>query len=442
MHLAVAPACNIQCNYCNRKYDCANESRPGVVSELLSPDQAVQKTLAVAEHIPQLSVIGIAGPGDPLANPERTFETFRGLSAKAPDLKLCVSTNGLNLPQCVDELVKHNIGHVTITINCIDPDIGAKIYPWIFWNHRRVRGRKAAEILIEQQLKGLEMLVERDVLVKVNSVMIPEVNAEHLQEVNRVVKAKGAFLHNIMPLIADASHGTYYGVMGQRGPTPEELQALQDVCAGDMRMMRHCRQCRSDAIGMLGEDRNAEFSLERIAAMKIDPEAAMAKRAQTQQEIWQQVEQRRQGGDRLVDLTPTQPSTPARPVLVAVATKGGGMVNEHFGHAREFLVYEASSTGVRFVGRRQTEQYCHGPVDCGEGESVLDRNVRALAGCEALLCAKIGIDPWDKLEAAGIQPNSEHALEPIEDAVLAVYHEMLRSGRLHDTASTAGQASA
>ena len=32
MHVAVAPACNIQCNYCNRKYDCANESRPGVVS--------------------------------------------------------------------------------------------------------------------------------------------------------------------------------------------------------------------------------------------------------------------------------------------------------------------------------------------------------------------------------------------------------------------------
>ena len=35
MHVAVAPACNIQCNYCNRKFDCANESRPGVVSELL-----------------------------------------------------------------------------------------------------------------------------------------------------------------------------------------------------------------------------------------------------------------------------------------------------------------------------------------------------------------------------------------------------------------------
>ncbi len=142
MHAAVAPACNIQCNYCNRKYDCANESRPGVVSEVLTPEQAVKKTLAVAAAIPQMSVLGIAGPGDPLANPQRTFETFRGIAEHAPDIKLCVSTNGLNLPQCVDELQKYNIDHVTITINCVDPDIGAKIYPWIFWSNKRVFGRR------------------------------------------------------------------------------------------------------------------------------------------------------------------------------------------------------------------------------------------------------------------------------------------------------------
>ena len=103
MHVAVAPACNIQCHYCNRKYDCSNESRPGVVSELLTPDQAVRKVMAVAANIPQMTVLGIAGPGDPLANPERTFDTFRQLSEKAPDIKLCVSTNGLTLPQPLAE---------------------------------------------------------------------------------------------------------------------------------------------------------------------------------------------------------------------------------------------------------------------------------------------------------------------------------------------------
>ena len=182
MHVAVAPACNIQCHYCNRKYDCSNESRPGVVSELLNPDQAVKKVMAVAANIPQMTVLGIAGPGDPLANPERTFETFRQLTEKAPDIKLCVSTNGLSLPEQVEELCKHNIDHVTITINCIDPEIGAQIYPWVFWNNRRIKGKKGAKILIEQQQKGLEMLTERGILVKVNSVMIPGVNDEHLEE--------------------------------------------------------------------------------------------------------------------------------------------------------------------------------------------------------------------------------------------------------------------
>ena len=64
MHVAVAPACNIQCHYCNRKYDCANESRPGVVSELLTPDQAVKKVMAAASTTPQKNDLGEKGRGN------------------------------------------------------------------------------------------------------------------------------------------------------------------------------------------------------------------------------------------------------------------------------------------------------------------------------------------------------------------------------------------
>ncbi len=431
MHLAVAPACNIQCHYCNRKYDCANESRPGVVSELLTPEQAVQKTLAVAAAIPELAVVGIAGPGDPLANPERTFATFRALSAQAPDLKLCVSTNGLALPEHVEELVKHNIGHVTITINCLDPDIGAKIYPWIFWNHRRIRGRRAAEILIARQLEGLELLVAKDVLVKINSVMIPGVNAEHLKEVNRIVKQKGAFLHNIMPLLARPEHGSYYGLTGQREPGFQELHTLQESCGAQLKTMRHCRQCRSDAVGLLGQNRSDEFSLDKVRHLRLDPQAAMAKRTETHAAIRKRLAERQ---TRTTTPFAPQPSMPApRPVLMAVASKGGGLIDEHFGQAQEFLLYEVSIAGARLLGHRQADQYCTGPADCGDAEPRLNGIIRALAGCELLLCAKIGYAPWQKLESAGIQPNSEHALEPIEDALTAVYREWLAAGKLDQT---------
>ncbi|MDD2759613.1 MAG: nitrogenase cofactor biosynthesis protein NifB [Methylomonas sp.] len=432
MHVAVAPACNIQCHYCNRKYDCANESRPGVVSELLTPDQAVKKTMAVAATIPQMTVLGIAGPGDPLANPERTFETFRRLSDEAPDIKLCVSTNGLALPDSVEELSKHNIDHVTITINTVDPEIGAQIYPWIFWENKRIHGVEGARILIEQQQKGLEMLVAKGILVKVNSVMIPGVNDKHLAEVSKIVKAKGAFLHNVMPLIAEAEHGTFYGVMGQRSPTQDELMDLQDACSGDMNMMRHCRQCRADAVGLLGEDRGDEFTLDKIEDMEIDYQAAMEKRKVIHEAIAEEMHSKRTAKVEAAAKHADAKKLNTRPVLMAVATSGQGVINQHFGHAKEFLIYEASPDGVRFMSHRKTDLYCSGDDTCGDGESVLQRTIRALEGCEAVLCSKIGYEPWDMLEQAGIQPNGEHAMEPIEDAVMAVYKEMAEAGKLDE----------
>ncbi|WP_152970450.1 radical SAM protein, partial [Rhodobacter capsulatus] len=115
------------------------------------------------------------------------------------------------LPDHLDELVEMNVDHVTITINMIDPEVGAKIYPWIFHNRQRIYGVEASRILHERQMEALDGLVARGILVKVNSVLIPGINDAHLLEVNREVKRRGAFLHNIMPLISAPEHGTHFG---------------------------------------------------------------------------------------------------------------------------------------------------------------------------------------------------------------------------------------
>ncbi|MBB1073057.1 nitrogenase cofactor biosynthesis protein NifB [Rhodoferax sp. 4810] len=435
MHVAVAPGCNIQCNYCNRKYDCTNESRPGVVSELLTPEQAIQKVLVVATAIPQLSVVGIAGPGDPLANPRRTFATLDALSQQAPDLKLCISTNGLMLPSLIDRLCAYNIEHVTITINCLDPEIGAQIYPWIFWNHRRIKGRDAAHILIEQQQLGLDMLVARGVLVKVNSVMIPGINDEHLREVSRVVKEKGAFLHNVMPLIAAPEHGTVYGLNGQRSPTADELTALQTACAGNMRMMRHCRQCRADAVGLLGEDRNAEFDLAAIATQSVDYVAAMRQRAEVHANIEKHRAALQQSSVAQVPLTALRNSAPTSAItspalLMAVATQGGELVNASFNQAREFLIYTVTATHSQLIGVRKSPAQLNTNNDEWQQSSNSlsasgQMTVNTLAGCDAVLCATIGYQAWEQLENARITPNSEYAQQPISTALTAVYCELI-----------------
>ncbi len=427
MHVAVAPACNIQCNYCNRKYDCANESRPGVVSEKLTPEQAAKKVLAVASTIPQMTVLGIAGPGDPLANPEKTFRTFELISQTAPDIKLCLSTNGLALPDHVDTIAKYNVDHVTITINMVDADIGAEIYPWIYYKNRRYKGREAAQILTDRQLQGLEMLTERGILCKVNSVMIPGINDDHLVEVNRAVKSRGAFLHNIMPLISAPEHGTVFGLNGQRGPSAQELKALQDRCEGEMNMMRHCRQCRADAVGLLGEDRSAEFTTEAVMAMDVqyDMESRKAYQALVEQE------REATAAAKRAELENLAGEYSDVKILIAVATKGSGRVNEHFGHASEFQIYEASSEGAKFVGHRRVDLYCQGGF--GDEEALETVVIRAINDCTAVFVAKIGGCPKSALEAAGIDAVDRYAFEYIEQSVIAYYREyldMIRNGDL------------
>ncbi|HPF58207.1 MAG TPA: nitrogenase cofactor biosynthesis protein NifB [Candidatus Competibacteraceae bacterium] len=429
LHLAVAPKCNIQCHYCNRKYHCSNESRPGVVAELLSPEQAVKKALAVGAVIPHLAVVGIAGPGDPLANPEPVFATLGELHAQAPDLLLCLSTNGLALPEHADALAGHGIHHVTITINCVDPEIGAQIYPWIVWQGQRVRGKEAAKILIEQQLRGLALLTKRGVQVKINSVLIPGINDAHLPEVNRIVREKGAILHNIMPLIARAEHGTYFGIMGQREPHAGELAAVRDACESNAGMMSHCQQCRADATGMLNEDRGGEFSMAKVEAMTIDPQEAMAKREAVRAAIVRRLEKTPPTAARSVVVS-MRPQAAREILRIAVGSLNGRTIDAHFGHLRELLIYDVSTGDVHLIERREIARYCHGATTCGDSDAALEGAIRALHDCALLLCSRVGFTPWRALENAGIEPNSEHGGEPIDDALHAVYAEWRTSGRL------------
>lgn len=415
MHVAVAPACNIQCNYCNRKYDCANESRPGVVSERLTPEAAARKVITVANEVPQLSVLGIAGPGDSAYDWRKTRETFKRVVEQLPDIKLCLSTNGLALPDHVDDLMDMNIDHVTLTINMIDPQIGTEIYPWIFYDHRRITGLEASEILHERQMQSLDMLAERGILVKVNSVMIPGINDKHLLEVNKEVKKRGAFLHNIMPLISAPEHGTVFGLNGQRGPTAAELKDLQDACAGGANLMKHCRQCRADAVGLLGEDRGQEFTMDLVPEeVSYDP----SKREAYREWVAGEREERHAAAETAKSETVAAVAEGAEAMLVAVATKGGGRINQHFGHATEFQVFEVDAEGVRFVTHRRCDNYCVG----GYGEDdKLDLVIKTLEGIDTILCAKIGDCPREALEEAGITAIQDYAYDYIETAASAVY---------------------
>lgn len=262
IHLAVAPKCNIQCNYCDRKYDCVNESRPGVTSELLSPQQALEKTRQVLKDYPFIKVVAVAGPGDPLANDE-TFETFELIKNEFPDVTLCLSTNGLALPEKMQDVLRVGVSTLTVTMNAIDPEIGARIVDHVLYDGKVYRGVEAASILLRNQLEGIKQAVEGGIVVKINTVLIPGINDDHIIDVAKKLNEMGVYIMNVMPLITQAKFADL------TAPTAKERKAVQDACEPYVQQMRHCRQCRSDAYGLLGKDLS-QMSEERRNLIKIE----------------------------------------------------------------------------------------------------------------------------------------------------------------------------
>ena len=387
MHIPVAPKCNIQCNYCNRKFDCCNESRPGVSSELLTPYQAAEKISYVKSKVENLSVIGIAGPGDPLAN-ESTFESLRLISSEHPEMTLCVSTNGLALPDSARRLYDLGVRFLTVTMNACDPEIGAKIYSMVSYDGKKYNGIEGATILMQRQTEGIKLCVELGMVVKVNIVMIPGINSDHIPDLVRYVKGLGAYIVNILPLIP--VEGTPFENI--RAPTPLERKDLMDRCALDAKMMRHCRQCRADAIGLLGEDRSQEFV--HIGGCS------------------------RRGDGCGPSSIPIVPLDSTR-TLIAVASNDGSTVDAGFGNAHSFYIYSITSGSHKLV--RRADVNLNHSVSGSDHRKHIESIVDSIRDCNTVVVKEIGPLPSKVLENIGMRVIIFEG--PIDDAVTSSFRE-------------------
>lgn len=252
IHLPVAPDCNVQCGYCVRKFDCVNESRPGVASTVLSPEEAIERVQAVIERTGDIAAIGIAGPGDPLAN-EATFRTLDLVRRHYPGRIGCVSTNGLALPERLDDLVAAGVRSITVTINAVMPETAAEVYIWVTGPEgRKLRGMEAGRHIVERQWEGLRRAVAAGLVVKVNSVLIPGVNDLELPAIAHLAAEYGAHKHNILPLIPQNRFRDTVP------PSALQIHEARAACGEYLSQMTHCKQCRADACGIIGRDRDME----------------------------------------------------------------------------------------------------------------------------------------------------------------------------------------
>ncbi len=376
IHLPVAPRCNIQCRFCNRKFDCVNESRPGVTSGVLSPFQALAYLDEVMSRKKNISVVGIAGPGDPFANPVETIETLRRVRERYPDMLLCVASNGLNVAPYADKLEEIGVSHVTITVNAVDPDIASKIYAWVRYEKRVCRADKGAEILLKNQIAAVKALKERGLIVKINAIIIPGVNDGHIPAVAEKMAGLKADILNCIP---------YYPNKGAEfenveEPSKEMIARIRKAAKQFMPQMHHCTRCRADAVGLLGEA----------------PDPA----------VMNLVQQFEKGVD-----APAPRPDDDKP-YVAVASQEGVLVNQHLGEARELHIFERKDGRVRLADVRQT------PAP-GGGMGRWMQLAGIVEDCRALLVSGAGDSPRAALTRRGVNLHEVEGL--IDDAVSAVF---------------------
>ncbi len=355
VHLPIAPLCNIQCNYCNRQYDCVNESRPGVTSTVLKPFQAFEYFRALDDKLDNLSVVGIAGPGDPFANPEETLDTLRRIKEEYPDKIFCLSTNGLNLFPYIDSIADLGVSHVTITVNGVDSKVTAGVYKWVRFNKHIYRGEEGASILMEQQLKCIPALKARGITVKINSVLIPGINDDHIPEVARVCAGLGADLINCIPLIP--TKDTPFENIEK--PDTKMIFRTRIEASKYLKLMTHCARCRADAAGLLGHDlKDTHVMLKEFATR--------------------------------------QPFDEKDRPYIAVATREGLLVNMHLGEARSFYVFRQSPKGFQFVEERAAPMV-------GAGDNRWLDLAGSLSDCRAMLVSGVGENPKAIIAGCGIR---------------------------------------
>jgi nitrogen fixation protein NifB len=190
IHLPVSPECNIKCRFCKRCFN-KSENRPGVSSTLLSPAKSLEIIEKALKLCPEITVVGIAGPGDTLAT-DHALETFEKVHNKFPDLINCLSTNGLLLKEKAKRIINAGVKTLTVTVNAVEPEILEKICSYIQYHDRVIYGREAAATLINAQLSGISDIAGLGAVVKINAVLVPGVNDEHIGEVARVTSSAGA----------------------------------------------------------------------------------------------------------------------------------------------------------------------------------------------------------------------------------------------------------
>jgi nitrogen fixation protein NifB len=337
--------------------------------QALAPEEAIGRLKAVVAAGTDIRVVGITGPGDPLAEPAPTLRTLHLVREAFPGMALCLSTNGLNSPAIANGVARELAGlglvHVTLLIDAVDPEIVAALYAWIRPAKHTLPLPEAARELVAAQAASIQAFVAAGLRVKVNAYIYPGVNDQHLPELARWAREQGASVMAFVPFAPQA--GAEHDDQPQ-APDPDLVHELRRQVMAHIELMPHFEACGQDIAG-----------LETPAAPSVKQMP--------------------------------RPTT-GRP-NVALASSNGMEVDLHLGQAARFLIYGPRTQDglVGLIGDRSAP-------DPGGGDERWRSVAETLCDCFALLVSSAGQRPRMLLAESGLRvlPN-EGGVEGLVDAL-------------------------
>ncbi len=348
-------------------------------SPALLPHEALEYLRTVMESGAAIHTVGVAGPGDPFAVPDRTLETLRLVRAAYPHITLCVTTNGLGVASHAAALADLGVNHVTLLMDAVDPELVDTLYAWIRPGTRTLRPGEGAALLVDEQAVALAALTGAGIEVAVCVTVYPGINDAHVGDIAAAAKALGASGIYVLPFVpaGDAA-----------GPVP----------AADAATMDAARQAAAIHLPVLDASARDGLPVARRTGMGCGEPVAVTSGSGLPVP----------GGDR---------------PYVAVASSDGFDVDEHLGHARQFLVY--GPTGV--PPDNSPDSPMDGPVGllgvrpappAGSGDARWEALAAVLSDCAYLLVSSAGQRPVDCLAVRGLRViQTEDNIEGLVDVL-------------------------
>jgi nitrogen fixation protein NifB len=127
------------------------------------------------------------------------------------------------------------------------------------YHGKTYRGEEGAKILVENQFKGVEAAAKAGMIVKVNTVLVPEINAGEIEKIAKLAAEKGAILMNIIPMIP------LYKFANLRAPECSDLEQARAIAEKYLPQFRLCKQCRADACGVPGQEESMSPAQRRLS---------------------------------------------------------------------------------------------------------------------------------------------------------------------------------